>query len=223
MTDSRIWFGLDGTGIERAADFHLILGPTLIVTFAFLGNTLFLTILVAILTNTFSKIISNEGAEIQFRRAVLTFQGVKSDAIFSYPPPFNVLALAIMLPLKFMVGPVAFHRINVALIRTINAPVLLLIGLWERRRVWARRSKTTGLGSWRLFPGFSPHGDIMVVFSSEPPSEVIDALEKMDPLHEVDAVDGESVMHSPKETRGLAASVRRRRTSNSSSIRRSEA
>ena len=40
-----IWFGLDGTGIPRSTEFHLILGPVLMVTFAFLGNTLFLTIL----------------------------------------------------------------------------------------------------------------------------------------------------------------------------------
>lgn len=219
----RIWFGLDGTGIERAADFHLILGPTLIITFAFLGNTLFLTILVAILTNTFSKIISNEAAEIQFRRAVLTFQGVKSDAIFSYPPPFNVLALMIMLPLKFLVGPVAFHHINVAVIRIINAPILLLIGLWERRRVWARRSKP-GSRSWRYFPGLSPHGDIQIVFSSEPPPEVLDALEKMDALHEVaGTTTGERMPQSPKDFRGHASSVRRRRTSNSSSVRRFDA
>ncbi|KAK3307711.1 uncharacterized protein B0T15DRAFT_530962 [Chaetomium strumarium] len=215
-----IWFGLDGTGIERAPDFHPILGPTLIITFAFLGNTLFLTILVAILTNTFSKIIANEAAEVQFRRAVLTFQGVKSDAIFSYPPPFNIAALLVLLPLKFLVGPLAFHQANVAAIRVINAPVLLLIALWERRRVWARRARSR---SWRLFPGFSPHGDIHVVFGSEPPPEVMDALEKMDALHEVvGGVDRErAVVGSPKELRGLASasSVRRRRTSNSSSLR----
>ena len=223
LTVDRIWFGLDGTGIERASDFHLILGPMLIITFAFLGNTLFLTILVAILTNTFSKIISNEAAEIQFRRAVLTFQGVKSDAIFSYPPPFNIAALLILLPLKFLVGPLAFHHINVAIIRAINAPILLLIGLWERRRVWARRSKSSRLRSWRFFPGLSPHGDIQVVFSSEPPPEVLDALEQMDALHEVNPADRRSALHSPKDLRGPPSAVRRRRTSNSSSIRRFEA
>jgi hypothetical protein len=201
----------------------LILGPALIITFAFLGNTLFLTILVAILTNTFSKIIANEAAEIQFRRAVLTFQGVKSDAIFSYPPPFNIAALVILLPLKFIVGPLGFHHINVAVIRAINAPLLLIIGLWERRRVWARRSKSSRLRSWRYFPGLSPHGDIQVVFGSEPPPEVIDALEKMDALHEVVIPERELAVESPKELRGPASAVRRRRTSNSSSIRRFEA
>lgn len=33
-----IWFGLDGTGIQKAPDFHWILGPILMVTFAFLGE-----------------------------------------------------------------------------------------------------------------------------------------------------------------------------------------
>lgn len=33
-----IWFGLDGTGIQKAPDFHWILGPCLMVTFAFLGG-----------------------------------------------------------------------------------------------------------------------------------------------------------------------------------------
>lgn len=192
------------------------------ITFAFLGNTLFLTILVAMLTNTFSKIIANEAAEVQFRRAVLTFQGVKSDAIFSYPPPFNIAAMLILLPIKFLVGPIGFHHINVAAIRAINAPILLLIGLWERRSVWAKRSKTPRL-RWRFFPGMSPHADIQAVFRSEPPPDVIDALEKMDALHELVSPDRPSVLQSPKGLRGSASSVRRRRMSTSSSIRRFEA
>ncbi|KAK4184241.1 hypothetical protein QBC35DRAFT_392100 [Podospora australis] len=221
-----IWFGLDGTGIERAPEFHFFLGPTLIISFAFLGNTLFLTILVAILTNTFSRIISNASAEIQFRRAVLTFQGVKSDAIFSYPPPFNLLALIIMLPLKWFVGPVVFHHANVAVIRAINAPLLLLIGLWERRRVWARRGKTSRwLRKWRHFAGLNPHADIQVVFSAEPPPEVMDMLEKIDILNEVTVVDRELALRTPRDLSGAPSSTsmrRRKMSSDSSSLRRFE-
>lgn len=33
-----IWFGLDGTGIQKAPEFHWLLGPCLMVTFAFLGR-----------------------------------------------------------------------------------------------------------------------------------------------------------------------------------------
>lgn len=127
---------LDGTGIGRSSDFHPILGPTLFISFAILGNTLFLTILVSTLSTTFAKINHHAIAEIQFRRAVLTFEGVKSDSLFSYPPPFNLAALGLLLPLKFMVSARWFHKVNITVVRTLNAPVLLLIGLYERRNLW---------------------------------------------------------------------------------------
>lgn len=34
-----IWFGLDGTGVQRSGEMHWLLGPTLMILFAFLGNT----------------------------------------------------------------------------------------------------------------------------------------------------------------------------------------
>ncbi|KFY26287.1 hypothetical protein V491_01366 [Pseudogymnoascus sp. VKM F-3775] len=174
-----IWFGLDGTGIERSVNFHAVLGPSLMIAFAFLGNTLFLTILVSMLTNTFSKIVANASAEIQFRRAVLTFDGVKSDAIFAYRPPFNVLALLILLPLKLILSPRWFHSVNVAMTRILNAPILLLIGFYERHQLWRAPngqprgpSKRGKLFPW-TFSGFSPHGDIQAVFETDPPEAIL--------------------------------------------------
>ncbi|KAH6683606.1 hypothetical protein F5X68DRAFT_171819 [Plectosphaerella plurivora] len=205
-----IWFGLDGTGINQAPRFHPVLGPALMITFAFLGNTLFLTILVSMLTNTFSKIIADEQAEIQFRRTVLTFQAVKSDSIFFYPPPANILALALLLPLKFMASPRLFHRINVALVCTLNAPVLLLISVYERRNL-RRQPKNPGRGSsllhWR-FTGFSPHGDVQSVFDSEPPEEVCEALEDLDELSDLGLSEADAIEWSGGGRRGLS---RRRR------------
>ncbi|KJZ73648.1 hypothetical protein HIM_06981 [Hirsutella minnesotensis 3608] len=131
-----IWFGLDGTGIQRSTEFHWLLGPCLMVAFAFLGNTLFLTILVSMLSNTFSNISTNATAEIQFRRAVLTLEGVKADAVFAYQPPFNLLAVFILVPLKFVVSPRWFHKIHVALVRLVNLPLLLIIAVAERRLLW---------------------------------------------------------------------------------------
>ena len=107
-----IWFGLDGTGVQRSVEMHWFLGPTLMITFAFLGNTLFLTILVAMLSNTYTILAQNATAEIQFRRAVLTFEGVKSDAIFAYRPPLNILALLVLLPLKFVLSARWFHKVR---------------------------------------------------------------------------------------------------------------
>lgn len=88
------------------------------------------------LSNTFSQIVANAIPEIQYRRAVLTFEGVKSDAIFAYMPPFNILALLIMLPLKVLLHPHTFHRVNVTFTRTLNLPILLLISPFLRPRVF---------------------------------------------------------------------------------------
>ncbi|KAJ3494219.1 hypothetical protein NLG97_g4220 [Lecanicillium saksenae] len=197
-----IWFGLDGTGIGESTQFHIVFGPALMIAFAFLGNTLFLTILVAILTNTFSRIIVNEGAEIRFRRTVLTFESVKSDSIFAYPPPFNVLALMLLLPLKPFVTGRRFHTINVFLIRVLNAPLLIAITLLERRN-WkaARRCKKGKKASWLnwQFSGFFPHGDIPAVFNAEPPADVVSKIDQLDPLDAVPVLEDDVIASSRRE------------------------
>jgi hypothetical protein len=192
-----IWFGLDGTGIPGSVDFHWLLGPMLMVAFAFLGNTLFLTILVSMLTNTFAGIVSNASAEIQYRRAVLTLEGVKSDAIFAYQPPFNIAAIVFLLPLKFFVSPRWFHKVNVAAVRFLNAPLLLVIGYLERRTLWAgsRRSALGPrwprgmLGLRDISRGFSLHSDIQAVFDSAPPQSMQDEINDTDDLDDEEQID----------------------------------
>ncbi|KAI8713846.1 hypothetical protein NCS52_01230400 [Fusarium sp. LHS14.1] len=195
-----IWFGLDGTGIEASVQFHAILGPGLTIAFAFLGNTLFLTILVSLLTNRFSEIVTSETVEIQFRHAVLTFEGVKSDAIFAYPPPFNLFALAILLPLRFILSPRTYHLTHVTLVRIFNAPLLLAIGLCERHRQWTTVSGRKLSRPWQ-FTGFSPHGDIQAVFDVEPPLYVQVEADELDGLSEMGFSDNDAVSRLSREMR----------------------
>jgi hypothetical protein len=212
-----IWFGLDGTGITRSADLHLFLGPILMITFAFLGNTLFLTILVSMLSNTFSSIVANATAEIQFRRAVLTFEGVKSDAIFAYRPPFNLFALFILVPLKFVLTPRWFHKVHITAVRVLNAPFLLLINLYERKYLWKHRKRNPhgalkrGKASFLNFTQFSVHGDIQAVFDAEPPQAVIDEIEEEDVLDEDILEVG--IARNRSISPGTGAQFRRRRWS----------
>lgn len=190
-----IWFGLDGTGISKSVDFHWLLGPTLMIAFTFLGNTLFLTILVSMLSHTFSTIVHNATAEIQYRHAVLTLEGVKADAIFAYQPPFNILALLVLVPLKFLVSPRWFHKIHVASVRALNLPLLLIIAMAERWYLWpnedinvseSQRRGTIGQGSgaaaasgrswewpWESWH-ITAHGDIQDVFEVPPPESVLE-------------------------------------------------
>ncbi|KAI1128892.1 nonselective cation channel [Nemania abortiva] len=176
-----IWFGLDGSGVSKSVDFHWLLGPILMITFAFLGNTLFLTILVSMLTNTFANVVANATAEVHFRKAVLTLEGVKSDAIFAYQPPFNIIALFVLVPMKFFVSPRWFHKIHVATVRTINLPVLLFIAILERRLLWSEYAGEAKLKQKRRYRGkgrfwekwrITSHSDIQTVFDIPPPDSV---------------------------------------------------
>lgn len=157
------------------------------ITFAFLGNTLFLTILVSMLSNTFSNISSNATAEIHFRKAVLTLEGVKADAVFAYQPPFNLLAVFLLLPLKFVVSPRWFHKIHVATVRLVNLPLLLFIAVAERRLLWPSKSiegTVTALAQkwfwqrWQL----SAYQYIRAVFDVPPPDDVHDDIAVDDDL-----------------------------------------
>ncbi|KAK6721547.1 hypothetical protein SNK04_000442 [Fusarium graminearum] len=186
-----IWFGLDGTGIQRSTEFHWLLGPSVMVAFAFLGNTLFLTILVSMLSNTFSNISSNAIQEISFRRAVLTLEGVKADAVFAYQPPFNILAVFLFVPLKFVVSPRWFHKIHVAAVKILNLPLLLIIAVAERRLLWPAHkiedpseikapppTKSQFWKKWRL----TVHRDLRAVFQVPPPDTVHDDIAVDDDL-----------------------------------------
>jgi hypothetical protein len=84
-----------------------------------------------------------------FRRAVVVFEGsctadmlfyhgidmcdlgIKSDAIFNYWPPVNLLALIVLVPIRFILTPRRFHSLNVFCTRGSNfrMPFLLLMTL----------------------------------------------------------------------------------------------
>lgn len=73
-----IWFGLDATGLQKSNHLHNLLGPVLMVIYACLANTLLLTVLVSILSNTFNAINEDALAEQMYRRAVSVSDPVMS-------------------------------------------------------------------------------------------------------------------------------------------------
>ncbi|CAE6462062.1 unnamed protein product [Rhizoctonia solani] len=132
-----LWFGLDASGFDRASEFHPQFGPVLMISYACLSNTLLLTVLVSILSHTFSNISNDAAMEAMFRRAVSTVEGVKADAIFSYQPPMNLVALMVMFPASFILSPRWFHKVNVTMIRITGFPILLAISFYERQKATA--------------------------------------------------------------------------------------
>lgn len=89
---------------------------------------LLITILIAILSNKFAEINGNAHEEVRpwphlahiqhmFQRVVKTVEGVKSDPIFSYMPPLNLVAFVFLSPLSWVCSPRMLHRINVFCVR----------------------------------------------------------------------------------------------------------
>ena len=108
-----------------------ILGKTILTLFLFICHFLIVTILITVLTNSFMAIVQNANEEHQFVFAVNTISMVKSDALFSYVAPTNVVAW-LLAPLRFVLPFRQFVRINRTVIKVTHFPVLFLIYAYER-------------------------------------------------------------------------------------------
>ncbi|WVQ78363.1 hypothetical protein IAT38_000448 [Cryptococcus sp. DSM 104549] len=136
---AQIWFGSSYLGFSASESFHPIFGPIVLISYAALCNVLLITMLIAILSNKFAAINQNAQQEHLFQRVVKTVEGVKTDALFSYLPPINILAFAILVPLSWTCSPRTLHRINVFGIRLTSFPILIGISAYERYTYHAKQ------------------------------------------------------------------------------------
>jgi hypothetical protein len=75
--------------------------------------------LVAILTAVFANIDRDTAAESLFRRTVVIFSGIKSDGLFNYQPPINLLAFCFLIPIRLFLTRRKFHSLNVLCTREL--------------------------------------------------------------------------------------------------------
>ncbi|PPR00897.1 hypothetical protein CVT24_000382 [Panaeolus cyanescens] len=147
----QIWFGNTYLSFAQASSFHPFIGPVLMTIFAALSNTLLLTILISILSNTVATIDANATREYLFQYTIKTIEGVKSDALFSYQPPFNILAFIILKPASWFLTPRALHSVNVFLIKVTSLPQLIIIGFYERHLASGQKLRETGKDAAQSF------------------------------------------------------------------------
>ncbi|KAG9127230.1 hypothetical protein FRC07_000101 [Ceratobasidium sp. 392] len=98
-----LWFGLDASGFDQATTFHPQFGPILMISYACLSNTLLLTVLVSILSTTFSNISNDAAMEAMFRRAVATIEGRVLKIMQSIATPTHdlITGFPILLAISF--------------------------------------------------------------------------------------------------------------------------
>ncbi|KAF3490803.1 nonselective cation channel [Arthroderma uncinatum] len=138
-------------------DRYNLLGKIILTLFLFICHFLVVTILITVLTNSFMAIVQNAHEEHQFLFAVNTISMVKSDALFSYVAPTNVLAWAIA-PLRFVMPFRSFLKLNRTVIKITHFPILFSIYLYERTILRSAAFEPTDLVRGRFNP-FKPVTD----------------------------------------------------------------
>ncbi|KAI0541068.1 hypothetical protein GGR58DRAFT_457786 [Xylaria digitata] len=103
----------------------------LLIFFLVICHFLIATILITVLTNSFTAIASNAKEEHQFLFAINTISMVKNDALFSYIAPANIVAW-ILTPLRYIMPIRQFVLLNRMAIKLTHWPILFLIFVYEK-------------------------------------------------------------------------------------------
>lgn len=108
-----------------------MLGKTIMTIFLIICHFLIVTILITVLTNSFMAIVQNANEEHQFLFAINTISMVKSDALFSYVAPTNVVGW-ILSPIRYIMPFRQYVKLNRTVIKISHFPMLFLIFSYER-------------------------------------------------------------------------------------------
>jgi len=102
-----------------------------LILFLFICHFVVVTILITVLTNSFMEIVRNANEEHQYLFAVNVISNVKSDALFAYVPPINVLQW-LLTPLRYCLPFREYVKVNRTIIKVTHMPILWTIYLYER-------------------------------------------------------------------------------------------
>ncbi|EMC91604.1 hypothetical protein BAUCODRAFT_143148 [Baudoinia panamericana UAMH 10762] len=126
----QILMGFTPAAWEKWPGYNL-LGKAIMSIFLIICHFLIVTILITVLTNSFMAIVQNANEEHQFLFAVNTISMVKSDALFSYIAPTNVLGW-VLTPLRYLMPFRQYVKLNRTIIKFTHLPVLFVIFAYER-------------------------------------------------------------------------------------------
>lgn len=120
-----------------------VLGKAILTLFLFMCHFVVVTILITVLTNSFMRIVQNANQEHQFLFAVNTISMVKSDALFSYVAPTNILGWLII-PLRYLMPFRQFIKLNRTIIKITHLPILFSICFYEKMILCSKVARSNG-------------------------------------------------------------------------------
>ncbi|KAF1810471.1 hypothetical protein P152DRAFT_475685 [Eremomyces bilateralis CBS 781.70] len=108
-----------------------LLGKAIMALFLVICHFLVVTVLITVLTNSFMAVVQNAQEEHQFLFAINTMSMVKSDALFSYIPPMNLVGW-LLAPMRYLMPFRRFVKINRTAIKITHFPILFSVFMYER-------------------------------------------------------------------------------------------
>ncbi|KAI8604389.1 hypothetical protein EDD21DRAFT_366328 [Dissophora ornata] len=127
----QVFFGSAFLGFEQASELSKLFGAPLMVLFVAISVLMLYTLLISIFSQTFSEVSANAKEEFMFLFSVKVMEEVKSDALYEFQPPFNILAGIFVWPCSLIYPPKVVGKLSRVLLRIFYFPELVCIWLFE--------------------------------------------------------------------------------------------
>ncbi|KAF8980832.1 hypothetical protein BGZ46_003650 [Entomortierella lignicola] len=127
----QVFFGSAFLGFEQASEISELFGAPLMVLFVAISVLMLYTLLISIFSQTFSEVSANAKEEFMFLFSVKVMEEVKSDALYEFQPPFNILAGIFVWPCSLIYPQQVTGKVSRVLLRIFYFPELACIWLFE--------------------------------------------------------------------------------------------
>ncbi|KAF9984965.1 hypothetical protein BGZ65_012113 [Modicella reniformis] len=127
----QVFLGSAFLGFEHAGELSEKFGNPLMVLFVAISVLMLYTLLISIFSQSFSEVSANAKEEFLFLFSVRVMEEVKSDALYEFQPPFNLLAGIVVWPCSFIYPPKFVGKLSRILLRIFYFPELVCIYLFE--------------------------------------------------------------------------------------------
>ncbi|TWU72779.1 hypothetical protein ED733_003471 [Metarhizium rileyi] len=129
---TKIFFGSSYVGFDIMDQIDPIFGPPLMIIFITLTSILLQGSLTGMLSNSFSRVITQAREEYLYVYSVYVLEASTSNRLTHFYPPFNLLALVIFRPLRLCLPSVGKYRAGrIILLRATHLPIVGAIKLYE--------------------------------------------------------------------------------------------
>ncbi|KAI4129485.1 MAG: hypothetical protein LQ338_002202 [Usnochroma carphineum] len=135
-----LFFGSSYLGFDIASEISPALGPTLMLFFVILTNFLLLTSLIAILSQSLTKVMDHAREEYLFQYSVFVLEASASRRLTYFFPPLNLLPLILFRPLRLCIPSEQLRNARIMLLRATHFPYVATIWIYENAsQYWNER------------------------------------------------------------------------------------